>query len=700
MLVNTSRNVKVIFENCMSMKKFTTLALAGLVATSVFGQQNQPVKQKFVASPEQIAATASNVKNSMLLQDSDVKSIVRATQLPTGPVMSPNGKVTAVNAIPLGSAGNAFTCLRTEQNQVFANDGLGVVGFGHRANPAIFGGSNGNLRYDVSTDGGLTWGNDVGPVNPTMTLPSRYPNTMLYNPAGNTNPFSAKVISYSPTLGTPTWDGHFNGVSELLTSGTPTAPSEHYDFQTTGTLLPGGLCEGLPGEFWAVDAEFDGTNAMGPITIFKGIYGTNDAAWTQPVTINPSHDLSIDGTVTMVGPNLSFSPDGSIGWMAFLGDLTGGQDSVLSPVFSKTTDNGATWSTPIEMDLNSVSWVIDSLQAFWTDSSGNPASNGIATCGFDFDLTVDVNGNPHLAVVIGSSVTGTAYSISSGIEKFMADIYSPDGGATWDIAYISPILTFRTPTWGATASTASMDNNCQIARSEDGQYIFYAWSDSDTSLVTGSQNGIGFGESDNLAPNLRIAAMNATTGEQSYPKLVTDGDIIWEGRALFPMMAPTVISGTAGCFKLPIVMAEMPGMEPIDPTLFHYFGNDATICTSTLCNPASMTLSWSAFSTPGVTPPCAVGVNNNVESNIVLGNAYPNPTSDLSVITFDLPAVSTISMDLVNVYGQQVAVIANGEFAAGAHRVNVSTDKLASGVYFYNLRTNGQTISKKLVVSK
>ena len=113
-----------------------------------------------------------------------------------------------------------------------------------------------------------------------------------------------------------------------------------------------------------------------------------------------------------------------------------------------------------------------------------------------------------------------------------------------------------------------------------------------------------------------------------------------------------------------------------------------------------MSLSWDAFAFAGATPPCAVGVDNNVESNVVLGNAFPNPTANQSVITFELPAISNVSMDLVNVYGQQVAVLANGEYAAGAHRVVANTEELASGVYFYNLRTNGQVISKKLVVAK
>jgi hypothetical protein len=686
----------------MSMKKFTTLALAGLVASSLFGQR--PGQQKFVASPEQMQSV-QNVKNSMYFYD-ETTPIVKALLLnEEGPRLTTNGKVSAVTPVALGSAGNAFTILRGEQNQVSVNNDLDLVTFTHRNNGSIFGGSSGNLRYDVSIDGGATFSNDIGYLNPAAAaLLGRYPNGAIYNPAGNTNPLSAKVVYSAPTVGSPSWDGHVFGVTDVVTSNQPTT-TEHYAFNASTAYLPGGLTEGLPGEFWAVDNDFDGSAYLGTVNLYKGTYTSNDVVFANVGELTPNNYTGFDGTPSMIGPNFGASPDGSVLWIAFLGDMAGdGVDSTYMPCFSKSTDNGATWSNTVAYNLNTEPWVADSLQSLWVDSLGNPASSGRATSTFDFDFTVDGNGNPHMIIVVASASTSDtpepSYSVYPGLAKFVADVYSTDGGATWDIAYISPVLTFRTPDFGATATVISMDNFPQISRSEDGGFVFYSWTDSDTALVTGNQNGIGFGESDNLAPNLRIAGMNVNTGEQSYPKLVTDGDLIWEGRALYPTMGPVAVTGANSCWNLPIVIMELPAGEPVDPALFHYFGNDAQICAGSMCDASSMNLSWDAFAFAGATPPCAVGIDNNVESNVVLGNAYPNPTADQSVITFELPAVSTISMDLVNVYGQQVAVIANGEYAAGAHRVVANTEKLASGVYFYNLRTNGQTISKKLIVTK
>jgi hypothetical protein len=87
-------------------------------------------------------------------------------------------------------------------------------------------------------------------------------------------------------------------------------------------------------------------------------------------------------------------------------------------------------------------------------------------------------------------------------------------------------------------------------------------------------------------------------------------------------------------------------------------------------------------------------------NGIVLTQSYPNPTNNDAVIRFVLPAATNVQMDLVNVYGQTVATLANGQYSTGAHDVTVETSQLASGIYFYNLRTEGAVITKKMIVSK
>jgi Secretion system C-terminal sorting domain len=689
----------------MSMKKFTTLCLATAVATAVFGQQPSAPKTR-VATQERMTKSVSYESKQDLINRSANESMLRAQPISQGQTFSPNGKVAAVNPVALGQAANVFTTVTTEQNQVWADDALGLVAFIHRSDPGVWGGSSGNLRYDVSVDGGATFTNDIGPLNPALARVSRYPNVTGFNPTGATNPFDSWLAYSAPTLNsTPDFDGHVTGLASV-TTGTPVV-TETYSLLTQSAYLPAGLCQGAPGEFWTADREYAGGAFTGNIFVNKGVFNPTpapgDIVWSRYDTITPNNNLSFDGSARVVGPNIAFSPDGQTGWIAWVGDLVGGRDSVLSPIFMKSTDAGATWGAPVEFDMNTVAWIADSLQSLWTDSLGNPASSGVATCAFDFDLTVDILGNPHIGVVVGSgsSVSATpGYSIFSSLAMFIGDIWTPDGGATWTVNYISPVLAFRGDFGTGANGGVGMDNHVQIARNPSGNTIFFSWADSDTSQFGGSMAGIGFGVSDQLAPNLRIASRRPYQNAQTYPKLVTDGDLVWEGRALWPTMAPIVLED-AGCFTLPIVMADLLNNDGFQATAFWYFGNDASFCNADYCDAAQLVLSWDAFAGPGLTPPCAVNIDNGgLTEDMTLGQSFPNPTSGEAIITFELSSASNVSMNLTNMYGQEVAVLANGDFAAGAHRVDVNTRSLAAGVYFYTLTANGKAQTKKMIVTK
>lgn len=604
--------------------------------------------------------------------------------------------ITAVAPRQMGRASNIYSILRGEQNQVWANDSLNMVAFIHRHDVTIWGGGgaeSGKLRFDLSIDGGSTFVNDLGPLNNNYQRPSRYPNITGFNNSGTANPFAAQLVYSAPTLSpSPDWDGYVTGMSSIDLA-TPVV-TETYSLLNSNTLLQGGLTQSTPGTYWTADFRYNGATT-GEIFLNKGTYNAtnNDIDWVRQDTVVPPH--FDPAAPTLIGPNIAFSPDGQIGWVAFMGDLVGGLDSSVSAIFMKSTDAGASWGAPQEVDLRTVPWIADSLQTLWisVDSVSNdtvPASDGTPTLAFDFDLTVDINGNPHLVSVVGTAAEGTPYSISSGIAKFIADIWSPDGGATWDASYIAPILTFR-GTFG-TGDPVTMDNQPQISRTPNGDHVFYSWADSDTSAATGSMNGIGFGNSDNLAPNLRIAGLRISDGAKTCYKRVTDGDFIWEGRALFPALAPEVlVSGDS--IYMPIVMVEMIANDPLQPCQFWYFGQDANFDAATDFG-TSVNLAWDANCVP------LVNVQDEVNSGIILGQSFPNPTSDKAVIEFEMPFSADVTIDLVNVYGQQVGILLDREVSAGVHRVDVATSGLAAGVYFYNLRTSDEILSKKMIITK
>lgn len=686
------------------MRTTFTFALALFVSASLFAQAPKGVANKAQLSKKD---TYEAVLLQQLRAEQEMTSAKRV--LPVDYEAPKPQAAAAVNPIQLGRASNVYSILRSEQNQVYANDDLDMVAFIHRQDVTIHGGGtseNGKYRYDLSINNGASFTNDIGVLNPTYTRPSRYPNLSGFNASGNTNPFNAHLVYAGPSLdASPDWDGHVNGVADVSTGSI--TPTEHYDFIGQSSLLPGGLCEGKPGEFWIMDTEY---NTGDSVFLYKGTYDTqnDDISFVRAHSVLPNYNTaSISATATYLGGNMAASPNGDVIVAAWLGDLTGGHDSTLSPIFMISSDSGATWGSPIEVDLQSIPGVSDSLTNFWiaVDSATGdttPAGTGNPTCAFDYDITVDVNGNPHMVVVIGNGSTPTQapdYSIFSGIEKWIIDVNTTDGGTTWNVDWIAPILTFRgefgTPD-PQNGSLISQDNFPQISRNESGEKVFYSWVDSDTCVI-------GFGESDNIAPNLRISGMNVATGDMSPWKVVTDGDILWDGTILYPTMAPTTI--TIGSNNiLPIVFANMIQNDQLGPTQFLYLGNDAVIVDADL-SLSSGAEPWLCAGDPGysdheVQGSGAVSVVDPVSSGTVLYPSYPNPTSSSATIAFDLEQSGHVELALHDIFGKRIMTIANREFGAGAHDVQVDVTELPTGVYVYTMKTENQTFSNKMVVTK
>ena len=79
---------------------------------------------------------------------------------------------------------------------------------------------------------------------------------------------------------------------------------------------------------------------------------------------------------------------------------------------------------------------------------------------------------------------------------------------------------------------------------------------------------------------------------------------------------------------------------------------------------------------------------------------YPNPFNPTTVIAFDLPTRSKVRLDVFNVLGQRVANLIDRELPAGSHETVFDGDALASGVYFYRLKTDDNEQTRKMVLIK
>jgi hypothetical protein len=110
-------------------------------------------------------------------------------------------------------------------------------------------------------------------------------------------------------------------------------------------------------------------------------------------------------------------------------------------------------------------------------------------------------------------------------------------------------------------------------------------------------------------------------------------------------------------------------------------------------------------------PPCLPGASSVEEpdlpqpgSALFLHAVRPNPTHDQATITFDLPQASRVSIKVFDVTGREVRTVIEGTLEGGKRHEfiwdgrNSDGRAVDRGVYFVKLRTDGQELSRKVLL--
>jgi hypothetical protein len=94
------------------------------------------------------------------------------------------------------------------------------------------------------------------------------------------------------------------------------------------------------------------------------------------------------------------------------------------------------------------------------------------------------------------------------------------------------------------------------------------------------------------------------------------------------------------------------------------------------------------------------GNSNKMPGEFVLLQNYPNPFNPSTTISFDLPTRSQVTLKILNVLGQEVATLVDGEVQAGRHEVLWNAAQNPSGVYFYRLTAYGAEHTQRSVYTQ
>ncbi len=366
--------------------------------------------------------------------------------------------------------------------------------------------------------------------------------------------------------------------------------------------------------------------------------------------------------------SMAFSSNGSVGYF-----WTNGMDSITRPTYRmqplvwKTIDKGATWTQMPIYDYSKAEGIKDII---WSTLNNDTVFTPVFGYGYtssekSMPGTVDKDGNLHLFVSVQGAFSNHPDSLGYTFlhePSSLVDLYTKANGE-WG-AYFVDTLATEVYIDGTIFGDWELDHRLHISKTEDGNKIFYLWTDSDNSQVE-----------TNILPNLKGHGRNLTTLLKTNVKNFSATTSLEAD--IFYMNASDITLFDNNINKIPIVSITSATMNP-DNEIRHRFVNGVEFLESDFVN------------NPGVR-----NIDNNVAS---ISQNYPNPASDKTYIDITLTKNSNISLEVVNLMGQVVYTQNYGTLNVGIHTISFATKDLNSGIYFYNVKAGNSIYNKKMII--
>ncbi len=93
---------------------------------------------------------------------------------------------------------------------------------------------------------------------------------------------------------------------------------------------------------------------------------------------------------------------------------------------------------------------------------------------------------------------------------------------------------------------------------------------------------------------------------------------------------------------------------------------------------------------------------NKIPANYELSQNYPNPFNPSTVISYQLPVASYVTLKIYDLLGSEISTLVNEYQQAGIHNSTFNTQNLflPSGIYFYKLIAGEFSSTKKMILMK
>ena len=136
---------------------------------------------------------------------------------------------------------------------------------------------------------------------------------------------------------------------------------------------------------------------------------------------------------------------------------------------------------------------------------------------------------------------------------------------------------------------------------------------------------------------------------------------------------------------------------------YEYFSQDSISVTDVNMNVALNAGDYKIFTDKKIVRPSFitdVEENKTIPQDFVLYQNYPNPFNPSTIIGYQLPVTSNVTLKVYDILGREIATLVNEQKPAGKYELKFDGSELASGVYFFTLKTGNYAETKKMILMK